>query len=30
VHTCRYCKLQTLCRVYERINVLDEEGEEQE
>jgi probable DNA repair protein len=30
VHTCRYCKLQTLCRVYEHVNVLDEEGEEQE
>jgi probable DNA repair protein len=30
VHTCRYCELQPLCRVYERINVLDEEGEEQE
>jgi hypothetical protein len=25
--TCRYCDLQTLCRVYERLNAL-EEGEE--
>ncbi|MEW6689428.1 MAG: PD-(D/E)XK nuclease family protein [Pseudomonadota bacterium] len=30
IHTCRYCKLQPLCRVYERINVLEEEGGEQE
>jgi ATP-dependent helicase/nuclease subunit B len=30
IHTCRYCELQPLCRVYERINVLDEEGEEGE
>jgi hypothetical protein len=28
--TCRYCSLQTLCRVYEKVNVLSEteEGEE--
>ena len=23
--TCRYCGLETLCRVYEKINVLAEE-----
>ena len=28
--TCRYCDLQTLCRVYERVSALDEEGEEPE
>jgi ATP-dependent helicase/nuclease subunit B len=25
LHTCRYCGLETLCRVYEKINVLAEE-----
>ena len=24
-YTCRYCGLETLCRVYEKINVLAEE-----
>jgi probable DNA repair protein len=28
--TCRYCDLQTLCRVYERVNALDDEGGEAE
>jgi hypothetical protein len=30
LQTCRYCDLQTLCRVYEKVNVLAEaeEGEE--
>ena len=28
--TCRYCDLQTLCRVYERVNALDDSGEEPE
>ncbi|MGH8709243.1 MAG: PD-(D/E)XK nuclease family protein, partial [Burkholderiales bacterium] len=28
--TCRYCDLQPLCRVYERVNALEEEGEEAE
>jgi len=30
LQTCRYCALQTLCRVYEKVNVLSEaeEGEE--
>ena len=28
LQTCRYCDLQTLCRVYERVNALtDEEGD---
>jgi hypothetical protein len=27
LQTCRYCALQTLCRVYEKVNVLVE-GEE--
>jgi probable DNA repair protein len=26
--TCRYCDLQPLCRVYERVNALGEEGED--
>jgi probable DNA repair protein len=26
--TCRYCDLQTLCRVHERMSALEEEGEE--
>jgi RecB family exonuclease len=26
--TCRYCDLQPLCRVYERVNALEGEGEE--
>jgi RecB family exonuclease len=26
--TCRYCDLQPLCRVYERVNALEESGEE--
>jgi len=26
--TCRYCDLQPLCRVYERVNALEETGEE--
>jgi len=29
LHTCRYCDLQPLCRVYERVNALEEEGEDQ-
>jgi len=28
--TCRYCSLQTLCRVYEKVNVLSETAEEGE
>ncbi len=28
--TCRYCDLQPLCRVHERLNALVEEGEEYE
>ena len=28
--TCRYCDLQPLCRVYERVNALEEAGEEAE
>jgi len=28
--TCRYCDLQPLCRVYERVNALEETGEEAE
>ena len=28
--TCRYCDLQTLCRVHERMSALEEEGEEPE
>ena len=28
--TCRYCDLQTLCRVHERLSALEEEGEEPE
>ncbi|HKX37814.1 MAG TPA: PD-(D/E)XK nuclease family protein, partial [Burkholderiales bacterium] len=27
--TCRYCDLQPLCRVYERLSALGEEGEEE-
>jgi hypothetical protein len=27
--TCRYCGLETLCRVYEKINVLAEEEYEE-
>ncbi len=30
LQTCRYCDLQPLCRVYERVNALGEEGEESE
>lgn len=30
LQTCRYCDLQTLCRVYERVNALTDEGEEPE
>jgi RecB family exonuclease len=30
LQTCRYCDLQPLCRVYERVNALEEEGEEAE
>src|SRR5882724_835689 len=30
LQTCRYCDLQTLCRVYERVNALTDEGEESE
>ena len=26
--TCRYCDLQPLCRVHERLSALEEEGEE--
>jgi hypothetical protein len=26
--TCRYCDLQPLCRVYERVNALEEAGED--
>jgi len=26
--TCRYCDLQPLCRVYERVNALEDSGEE--
>jgi probable DNA repair protein len=29
LQTCRYCDLQPLCRVYERVNALEEEGEEE-
>jgi probable DNA repair protein len=29
LNTCRYCGLQTLCRVYEKINVLAEEETEE-
>jgi len=25
---CRYCDLQTLCRVYERVNALSDEDED--
>ena len=28
LQTCRYCDLQTLCRVYERVNALTDEGED--
>ena len=28
--TCRYCDLQTLCRVHERVSALEEEAEEPE
>ena len=28
LHTCRYCDLQPLCRVYERVNALDDAGED--
>jgi RecB family exonuclease len=27
--TCRYCGLETLCRVYEKVNVLSEQEEEE-
>jgi probable DNA repair protein len=30
LETCRKCDLQPLCRVYERVNALEEEGEEAE
>ncbi len=30
LQTCRYCDLQPLCRVYERVNALGDEGEETE
>jgi probable DNA repair protein len=30
LQTCRYCDLQPLCRVYERVNALGDEGEEPE
>jgi len=30
LQTCRYCDLQPLCRVYERVNALGEEGGESE
>lgn len=30
LQTCRYCDLQPLCRVYERVNALGDEGEESE
>jgi len=29
LETCRYCDLKPLCRVYERVNALEEEGEEE-
>jgi RecB family exonuclease len=29
LETCRYCDLKPLCRVYERVNTLEEEGEEE-
>jgi ATP-dependent helicase/nuclease subunit B len=29
LQTCRYCDLQTLCRIYEKVNVLAEEGEDE-
>ncbi len=29
LETCRKCDLQPLCRVYERVNALEEEGEEE-
>jgi probable DNA repair protein len=29
LNTCRYCGLETLCRVYEKINVLAEEEQEE-
>ena len=28
LQTCRYCDLQPLCRVYERLSALDDEGED--
>jgi hypothetical protein len=30
LETCRKCDLQPLCRVYERVNALEEEGEGEE
>jgi len=30
LQTCRYCDLQPLCRVYERLSALGDEGEESE
>ena len=30
LQTCRYCDLQPLCRVYERVSALGDEGEESE
>ncbi|HJS38156.1 MAG TPA: PD-(D/E)XK nuclease family protein, partial [Burkholderiales bacterium] len=29
LNTCRYCDLQPLCRVYERVDALGDEGEEE-
>ena len=29
LQTCRYCDLQPLCRVYERVSALGDEGEEE-
>ena len=28
LQTCRYCDLQPLCRVYERVNALGDGGED--
>jgi hypothetical protein len=30
LQTCRYCDLQTLCRVYEKLNPLKDETEVEE
>ncbi len=29
LQTCRYCDLQPLCRVYERVNALEDSGEDE-